>query len=215
MQVKLIATTFAAQSTCAKAAAKCTGARDPERALRTALASGHESVLEHASFTFEIDGVSRVLLAQLTRHRIASFSVVSQRYCRIHDADIICPETVKERCWEDNFKRVAKEAVGLYQLMADDNVPYEDARYILPQGITCSLVMTMNARELRHFFSLRCCGKAQWETRNLADEMLKHCKRVAPELFKDAGPGCVRGRCPEKKPCDKPRKNEMEEKTDG
>lgn len=215
MQVKLIATSFAAQSTCAKAAAKCTGARDPERSLRIAMASGHESVLEHASFTFEIDGVSRALLAQLTRHRIASFSVVSQRYCRIHDADIICPDTIKESRWVDNFKKEATDAVSLYQLMVDDNVPYEDARYILPQGITCSLVMTMNARELRHFFALRTCNHAQWEIRNLADEMLKHCKRVAPELFKDAGPGCVRGRCPEKKPCDKPRKNEWEEKNDG
>ena len=117
MQVKLIATSFAAQSTCAKAAAKCTGARDPERALRGAMASGHESVLEHASFTFEIDGVSRVLLAQLTRHRIASFSVVSQRYCRIYDADIICPESIKESHWADNFKKEANDAGELADKM--------------------------------------------------------------------------------------------------
>lgn len=215
MQVKLIATTFAAQSTCAKAAAKCTGARDPERSLRIALASGHESVVEHANFTFEIDGVSRVLLAQLTRHRIASFSVVSQRYCRVTDAEVICPDKVKAHGWEDNFKRSVNEAVSLYQLMVDNNVPYEDARYILPQGITCSLVMTMNVRELRHFFALRMCNHAQWEIRQMADEMFNHCKRVAPELFKDAGPGCVRGRCPEKRPCDKPRKYELEELHNG
>lgn len=215
MEVKLVSASFAAQTTCAKAAALCTGIQDHDRALRAAMGSGHESIAEHAAFTFLVEGVSRVLLAQLTRHRIASFSVSSQRYIRIVDADIICPESVKQNGWEDNFKKVARDAVNLYQLMADNNVPIEDSRYILPQGVTCSLMMTMNPRELRHFFSLRCCSRAQWEIRELADKMLAQCKRTAPQLFKDAGPGCVRGHCPEKRPCGHPRKNEMEETNNG
>lgn len=212
MEVKLIATSFAAQSTCAKAAAKCTGTRDPDRALRGAMASGHESVAEHATFTFEINNVSRVLLAQLTRHRIASFSVVSQRYCRVTDATIVTPDTVVQRGWAEAFRIQAANAVQLYQVMVEDGVPYEDARYLLPQGITCDLIMTMNARELRHFFALRCCSRAQWEIRELADKMLAHCKRVAPKLFADAGAGCMRGHCPEKRPCNNPRAKEKEDK---
>lgn len=91
--------------------------------------------------------------------------------------------------------------------MINAGVPAEDARYILPQGITTKLYMTMNARELRHFFSLRCCTRAQWEIRALADEMLRLCKEVAPALFEDAGPGCVRGKCPEgEKSCGHPRR---------
>ena len=85
----------------------------------------------------------------------------------------------------------------LYTLMVNDGVPCEDARYVLPQAFTCNIMLTMNARELRHFFSLRCCTRAQWEIRELANEMMKLCKEVAPVLFADAGPGCVRGHCPE------------------
>lgn len=212
MEVTLVSNSLAPQATCGKAAALCTGISDHDRALRGAMGSGHESIVEHSSFTFLVTGVSRVLLAQLTRHRLASFSVSSQRYIRILDANVIVPETVKKRGWTDNFNKMVRDAVTLYQLMADDNVPYEDARYILPQGITCDLMMTMNTRELRHFFSLRCCNRAQWEIRELADKMLALCKETAPELFKDAGPGCVRGRCPEKRPCGNPRVNEKEDK---
>jgi thymidylate synthase (FAD) len=93
----------------------------------------------------------------------------------------------------------------LYQKMVDAGVPCEDARYVTPQAITTNLVMTMNARELLHFFSLRTCNRAQWEIRKLADEMLKICKKVAPIIFDNAGPGCVIGKCPEKKPCGYPR----------
>ena len=85
----------------------------------------------------------------------------------------------------------------LYNAMVTEGIPEEDARFIIPQGITCKLMMTANARELRHFFSLRCCNRAQWEIRELANEMLRQCKEVAPVLFADAGPGCVRGACPE------------------
>lgn len=205
MEVTLVSHSLSPTTTCGKAAALCTGIDDYDRALRGSMGSGHESIAEHASFTFLIKGVSRVLLAQLTRHRLASYSVSSQRYIRVLDAHIICPETVEKRGWGDNYRKMASDALCLYQLMADDGVPYEDSRYILPQGITTDLMMTMNIRELRHFFSLRCCNRAQWEIRGLADRMLAICKETAPEMFKDAGPGCVRGRCPEKRPCGNPR----------
>lgn len=211
MEVKLIATTFAAQSTCGKAAAKCTGSNNPERALQTAMDSGHESVAEHACFTFEVDGVSTVLLGQLTRHRLASFSVSSQRYIRVKGVHIVTPDTVKARGWEENFTAQARASYSLYSNMVEDGVPYEDARYILPRGSTCDLILTMNARELRHFFELRCCNKAQWEIRHLADLMLEKVRKIAPVLFADAGPGCVRGRCPEKRPCGRPHREEAEE----
>lgn len=212
MEVTLFSLSVAPDVTCGKAAALCTASDNPTRALHGAMGAGHESVAEHANFSFLVTGVSRVLLAQLTRHRIASFSVSSQRYIRILDANVVVPETVKQRGWTENFNKMVRDVVCLYQLMADDGVPYEDARYILPQGITCDLMVTMNARELRHFFALRCCNRAQWEIRELADKMLALCKDTAPELFKDAGPGCVRGRCPEKRPCGNPRVNEKEDK---
>lgn len=212
MEVTLVSHSLAPQATCGKAAALCTGIGDHDRALRGAMGSGHESIVEHSSFTFLVTGVSRVLLAQLTRHRLASFSVSSQRYIRLIDANVICPESVRQHGWAENFQKIVSNAACLYQLMADEGVPIEDARYILPQGITCDLMMTMNTRELRHFFSLRCCNRAQWEIRELADRMLALCKETAPGLFEDAGPGCVRGRCPEKRPCGNPRVNEKEDK---
>lgn len=197
MEVHLIATTYAAQKTCGRAAAKCVGSSNPEKSLAAAMARGHEGVAEHANFTFEVNGVSRVLLAQLTRHRLMSFDVTSQRYIRVKDVNVVVPDSVIERGWADNFKAQARAAFSLYNVMAEDGVPIEDARYILPEGCTVDLIMTCNARELRHFFSLRCCNRAQWEIRQLADEMLRHVRRVAPVLFADAGPACVRGRCPE------------------
>lgn len=201
-----------------KAAALCTDAKNPGKARDSAMQAGHESIAEHANFTFQIEGVSRVLLAQLTRHRIASFSVISQRYCRITGADVIMPETVKRNKWHEVFEQTARKCVCLYQLMIDDDadgeaVPKEDARYILPMGITCKLMLTMNARELRHFFQLRTCNRAQWEIRALADEMLRLCKEVAPALFADAGCACMVGKpCPEgKRTCGKPRNMEVKE----
>ena len=210
MDVKLIATTFAAQNTCARAAAKCTGSHNPLKALQAAMESGHESVAEHATFTFEVNGVSRVLLAQLTRHRLASYSVSSQRYIRLIDVQVVVPVTVINRGWADNYAAQARAAFSLYSTMLEDGVPLEDARYILPEGSTVDLVLTMNARELRHFFALRCCNKAQWEIRLLADQLFEKVRKVAPVLFDDAGPGCVRGRCPEKRPCGNPRGKEGE-----
>lgn len=198
MKVELIKYTPNADELAGMAAALCTGFKgDPVKALKRALKSGHESVAEHNSFTFYIEGVSRVLLAQLTRHRIASFSVQSQRYCGCYPADVILPDSFKDKRFMGSVNVVLNKIDDLYTSMVAEGISEEDARFIIPQGITCKLMMTANARELRHFFSLRCCSRAQWEIRDLANEMLRLCKGVAPVLFDDAGPGCVRGHCPE------------------
>ena len=210
MKVKLVRYTPEPDLNCGEAAAICTNFKgDPLKALRGAMNSGHETVAEHASFTFHIEGVSRVLLAQITRHRLASFSVQSQRYCGV-DFDAVVPDSLCKPELVDSLvnakvatERAYREAIAL-------GVPEEDARYFTLQAVTTKMRLTMNARELRHFFSLRCCYRAQWEIRDLADMMLKLCKAVAPVLFEDAGPGCARGHCPEgAKSCGRQRKELM------
>lgn len=200
---------------CAIGAGLCYDAKDPWKALKHAMDSGHESVIEHNTFTFLIEGVSRALLAQLTRHRIASFSVQSQRYVTFSGGfPYVIPKRIQELGQEDVKRyenQMAQMAVWydewLNKLGKDGA---EDARFVLPNACETKLMMTMNARELRHFFSLRCCNRAQWEIREMADKMLHECKEAAYTLFADAGPGCVRGACPEgKKCCGKPRNNEV------
>ena len=207
MNVTLIRYTPEPDALCGEAAAICTGyTGDPLKALRGALESGHESVAEHAGFTFRIEDVSRMLLAQLTRHRLASFSVQSQRYCGI-SYNMAMPESVRNASSHvyDVFLDAVESSYKAYDWLIENGIPAEDARMVAPEGETTELVMTMNARELRHFFSLRCCNRAQWEIRELARKMLAECSVVAPALFKDAGPGCVRGRCPEgKRSCGRP-----------
>lgn len=202
MIVKLLAYTPDPDKLCGMAAALCTGQENNDRvcesALRGALRRGHESVAEHACFSFLVEGVSRVTLAQLTRHRIASFSVESQRYVKGSGREVVAPGRIA--AYPDlaaRFESLADKAALFYADCLERGVPAEDARYGLLQAGTTRLVMTMNARELRHFFSLRCCNRAQWEIRSLADEMLRQVKRVAPVLFENAGPGCVTGVCPE------------------
>ena len=185
---------------------------------------GHASPIEHASFTFAIEGVSRSLLAQITRHRMASFSVQSQRYVREKAFEYVVPHEI-----EDN-----PEAAALFRkAMEDDQKTYEtltemlmethkqtflaegcsekqaaqkaqkkaieDARYVLPNACTTKIVMTANARSLYNFFQLRCCNRAQWEIRELAEEMYRLVYQVAPTLFRNAGPSCTCGGCTEGK----------------
>lgn len=186
---------------------------------------GHESPVEHVSFTFGIEGVSRSLLAQITRHRIASYSVKSQRWVREGQFEYIIPpeidaipearEIFLEAMREDQ-KRYDALADLLYtrhlEVLKEKGKPesearreartraIEDARYVLPNACETKMVVTMNARSLYNFFRLRCCNRAQWEIRQLADEMLKLVRQVAPNLFKKAGPSCyVLGKCPEGK----------------
>lgn len=201
MIVKLKRYTPEPDLVCAEAAALCTNyTGDPLQALRGAMASGHESVAEHASFTFHVSGVSRVLLAQLTRHRLASFSVQSQRYCGAN-LDVVVPVSMALPELVDDIVTARRVVEDLYNKAISLGVPEEDARYYTFQAGKTAMTFTMNARELRHFFAMRCCNRAQWEIRKLADEMLRQVHEVAPVLFQDAGPGCVRGRCPEKRPC--------------
>ena len=196
---------------CATAAGMCYNAKDPWKALKNAMAGGHESVLEHCKFTFQIEGVSRALLAQLTRHRIASFSVQSQRYVAMKGGfPYVIPPRIQElgseavKRYQTQMELMGKWYDEWFALLGDDSA--EDARFVLPNACCTKLVVTMNARELRHFFSLRCCNRAQWEIRQMADKMLESCKENAYSLFADAGPGCVRGACPEgKHSCGKPR----------
>ena len=161
----------------------------------------HESPLEHVSFTFAIEGVSRALLAQIARHRIASFSVRSQRYCSEEDFDSIIPDPV----YQDPKKRAV-----FHSAMADVKIAYnelqdlgsknEDARSVLPNACATRMIVTMNLRELLHFFNLRCCVRAQAEIRELANRMLILCEEVSPVLFTHAGAHCeALGYCPEGK----------------
>ena len=161
----------------------------------------HESPLEHVSFTFAIEGVSRALLAQITRHRIASFSVRSQRYCSEEDFDSIIPDPV----YQDPKKRaVFRSAMAdvkiAYNELQDLGSKNEDARSVLPNACATRMIVTMNLRELLHFFNLRCCVRAQAEIRELANRMLILCEEVSPVLFTHAGAHCeALGYCPEGK----------------
>ncbi len=167
--------------------------------LAKILALGHLSVLEHAAFTFGVEGISRACSHQLVRHRIASFSQQSQRYVS-HKSRFaaVLPATIAARPeLTERFLGLLDEAHLVYRELLDAGIPAEDARFVLPNAAETKLVMTMNARELLHFFSLRCCRRAQWEIRALAVEMLILARRAAPLLFVDAGPDCLRGSCPE------------------
>ena len=180
-------------------------ARDQSDFVQKIMGMGHDSVLEHASFTFGVEGVSRVLLAQLTRHRLASFSVQSQRYVSYEQGfGYIVPPKIAA-LGQDAADEYARQMNQMHQwycqwqerLGAAGESSNEDARFVLPGACETRLMMTMNVRELRHFLSLRMCSRAQWEIRALATEMHRLCMEVAPALFADAGPGCLRGACPE------------------
>jgi thymidylate synthase (FAD) len=185
---------------------------------------GHDSPIEHASFTFGIEGVSRALLAQITRHRIASFSVQSQRYVRLDDFQFVIPPEVEAdpaakaaflTAMEEEGRHYLNIAAALQEkhkaeLMAQgldektankkaEKMANEDARFVLPNACETKMVVTMNARSLQNFFRLRCCNRAQWEIRALAEEMYKLVYPIAPNLFANAGPGCVSGGCTEGK----------------
>ena len=183
---------------------------------------GHESPIEHASFTFGIEGVSRALLAQITRHRIASFSVQSQRYVAEAQFEYVTPPEIendpeakrlfieameKDQEYYNRLTDILKEkhkkdmtAKGMDERSAEraaEKKAIEDARFVLPNACDTKMIVTMNARSLHNFFRHRCCNRAQWEIRELACSMLMLCREVAPNLFKNAGPSCLTGPCPE------------------
>lgn len=202
MKVVLIRYTSFPAELCGQAAAVCTDSQNYESALMHAVESGHTSVLEHAVFTFQVEGISRACLAQLTRHRLASFDVQSQRYVKLDDPELVIPPSIlQDRELTQEVEECMMYSMETYRKILTAGIPAEDARYVTPQAVPTKLIMTMNARELIHFFSLRTCNRAQWEIREMADRMLKICRKVSPQIFGNVGPGCITGRCPEKRPC--------------
>ena len=217
MIVKLLAYTQNADAICAAAGNSCYSERpsyeivediNSEKVLSRIVGMGHHSVIEHAVFTFSVEGVSRALTHPLVWHRGASYSQQSQRYVSMKEPSYVTPHTVQDdpealKVFEDTMA----EIWAAYGKLESMGIPAEDARYLLPNGCTTNITITMNARELLHFFSLRCCNRAQWEIREMADRMLELCREVSPVIFRDAGPPCVRGPCPEGKlSCGKPRR---------
>jgi len=243
MKVKLISFTKWPEETCTEAACVCydkkftdiEGATERDKYLTSIINSGHLSIVEHANFTFMVEGVSRALTHQLVRHRIGiSFAQQSQRYVKLDKPTYVIPESIRDcetQLFEENYGgynmpegseyyKVAGTGISaleafeehmkwtweLYEELLNVGVPAEDARFVLPNGCTTNIVITANARELLHIYSLRCCEKSQWEIRDLANQMLELCKQVAPTIFAKAGPSCVRGPCPEgKKSCGNPK----------
>lgn len=152
---------------------------------------GHLSPFEHVSFQFSIDGVSRALSHQLVRHRIASYSQRSQRYVKEEGFEYVTPPSIRRNPQAlERFERIMADLQSEYQELLKV-APAEDARYILPNACTTSLMATFNARSLMNFFEHRACMRAQWEIRNLAEKMLELVQEVAPNVFGQAGPTCV------------------------
>lgn len=194
-----------------------------EKFLNMLMDLGHESPIEHVSFTFGVEGISRVLSHQLVRHRIGcSYSQQSQRYVKLDQFEYIIPpqvdaidgarqifiETMErdqeaydklvEILYKENFNKFIKEGKNEKQaVQIAEKASIEDARYVFPNACETKIVFTMSARAMFNFFRMRCCERAQWEIRDMATEMLKKVREVAPILFKHAGPGCVSGHCPE------------------
>ena len=171
------------------------------RVLKTIITSGHTSTLEHASYTFAIDGVSRALTHQLVRHRLASYNQQSQRYVSYAEEPefIVPPSVAADPVALKRFKSASAAAFDGYRALIEAGIAPEDARYLLPNAMETKIVVTMNVRELLHFFELRCCKRAQWEIRDLALAMLDLAEPTAPYIFMDAGASCRRGPCREGK----------------
>lgn len=233
INVQLLAHTPNPEETIACAAKLCYAAADIDTVMdglteeKTAsfikmlIDMGHESPIEHATFTFGIEGVSRSFLAEVTRHRIASFSVQSQRYVREDNFKFVLPPEIEEipeakeeylKAMEEDMEHYVKLAKILKEkhiktFMADgddektatrkaEKKAIEDARFVLPNACTTKMICTFNARSLYNFFKLRCCQRAQWEIREVATQMLKEVKKIAPNLFSKVGPPCYsEGKC--------------------
>ena len=185
-----------------------------EKFINRLMSMGHESPIEHCSFTFGVEGVSRALLAQVTRHRIASYSVKSQRYVNENQFEYITPPEIEnneeaKKIYIDTMNDLQDKYEKLVEILKAEHIKKgvdekaagklanEDARFVLPNACETKIIMTFNARSLYNFFNHRCCERAQWEIRAMADEMLRLVKEVAPTLFKKCGPPCVRGACTE------------------
>jgi thymidylate synthase (FAD) len=181
--------------------------KDQKGFVEKLMKMGHMSPIEHASFTFVIEGLSRACSHQLVRHRLASYSQQSQRYISEEKGfDYIIPPTIKaDRELKKYFKdfmvqsqKTYNEIVKrLHQRGIRGELANQDARFVLPNAVDTKIMVTMNARELLHFFRMRCCNRSQWEIRQMAEEMLKIGKKMAPKIFENGGPACLSGPCPE------------------
>lgn len=211
-KVRLVAYTPEPDRVVAYAARLCYSSKPPDvlweevadeekrrKTIRVVVSRGHHSVLEHAVFTFLVEGCSRVCTHQLVRHRMASYSHRSHRYTPISAEAFTIPPSVAgnpeaQRLYEEHISR----SVELYRKLMDMGIPREDARFLVPQAVSSPILVSMNARELLHFFGLRLCLRAQWEIRQVAALMLNEVRRVAPVIFENAGPRCwALGYCPE------------------
>lgn len=204
MKVKLLAYTKNPEQIVAAAIRQCYSQLGPgelkkkidkenrERLINQVMASGHSSTLEHASFSFGVEEISRVTETQLVRHRIASYSVQSGRYVKRADVKYTIPPAIlKNKKLTGKYKKYLKNANDFYNELIFLGVAVEDARYCQPQSLQTKVVVTMNARSLLHFFELRCCDRAQWEIRVMALKMLSEVRKVAPTIFAKAGPSCL------------------------
>jgi thymidylate synthase (FAD) len=214
LKVKLLRHTADAELLCGAAASTSTkrgrpseilekmDAETAKQLIKRVTGYGHASVIEHASFTFSIEDVSRVMTHQLVRHRIASYTQQSQRYVKYDTLEkYVTPQSIAsnieaKKVFDETLEKISET----YQKLLNMGISKEDARFILPNAAKTNIIVTMNARELRHFFNLRCCARAQWEIREVAVEMLRQAKKAAPVLFEDCGPTCVElGWCAEGK----------------
>ncbi len=183
-------------------------AKDQAAFVEKLASIGHLSPVEHVSFSFGIEGISRACSHQLVRHRVASYSQQSQRYVKEEQFDYVIPPSIKqdpaltgefERCMDEAQANYTKVLKRLEELGLKGEAGQQDARYLLPNAAETKIVVTMNARELLHFFRVRTCNRAQWEIRAMAEKMLEQVKKVAPTIFAKSGPGCLYTACPEGK----------------
>ncbi|MHC4522281.1 MAG: FAD-dependent thymidylate synthase [Planctomycetota bacterium] len=181
---------------------------DQHKFVKKLSSMGHMSPIEHVSFSFGVEGISRVCTHQLVRHRLASYSQQSQRYVGKHSKktggsfEFVTPPSVveagKKEWFEARMAEMQKWYDELVEALGDKGEStYEDARFLMPNAAETKIIVTMNARELLHFFKVRCCNRAQWEIREMAIEMLRQVRQIAPSLFDNSGPSCVRGPCGE------------------
>jgi thymidylate synthase (FAD) len=214
LRVRLLRYTADAELLCGAAASTSTKRGKPSEILehmdadtakqliKRVTGYGHTSVIEHASFTFSVEEVSRVMTHQLVRHRIASYTQQSQRYVKYDTLErYVTPRSIGENGEaKEIFDETLEKISETYHRLLEMGISKEDARFILPNAAKTNIIVTMNARELRHFFNLRCCARAQWEIREVAVEMLRQAKKVASGLFEGCGPACVElGWCTEGK----------------
>jgi len=211
MYIELIKYTPEPEKTVAIAARVCYSPRNAKeiyenmsdeevkKLIRFLIKAGHHSAIEHASFTFIVDGISRACSHQLVRHRLASYSQQSQRYVEYkRNLEYVIPQSIKDKKdLSQKFEEFQQQSFNLYKYFLKNKISSEDARYVLSNAFPTQIIITMNARELLHLFTLRCCERAQWEIREMAYRMLNKVKKVAPTIFEHAGPPCFRGRCPE------------------